>query len=186
MRVVENNLNKRLLISFVLWVLVFLGLTPYVGFDIDILYALTFFGLILFVIYRLSDQINDIFVGEQFRLVQNVLKSRVATYWLLTTAKRFSMQRLILVDQILAELYNYQTIISVYSTNIEQLRENIAETVVRHSQISLLLAISHFNVWGRLSFNVNGVSNTFYQALFGSRTKKRALVVHFVHLLSVR
>ena len=160
---VGSNITKvRHLLSMFVWVLFFMLLLPMAGFDVDILYTLTFFGLIFFIIYKFSSQVNELFIGEQFRLIQLVLQRRVGTGWLLKIGNTWSSARIGLVTNTVTDLLFYYSVMEAQSISIAQLSRNIVDFVYYHKLIVANL-VSLRPVWTRISYGAIGKSYRLHQ-----------------------
>ena len=173
----SDKSNIQRLLSIGVWVLFFMLLLPVAGFDVDIVYTFTFFGVIFFIIYKFSYQVNELFIGEQFRLIQLVLQKRVASYWLLKLGNSWGFDRTVLVGNILKELTFCCGIIEAQLNSIDQVVKNSVAFVQYHK-----LVVAHLvnlrAVWARISYGATSNQCRLYRPIF--LYSKRQLVVQFL------
>jgi len=173
----SDKLNIQRLLSLGVWGLFFMLLLPVAGFDVDILYTFTFFGLIFFIIYKFSYQVNELFVGEQFRLIQLVLQKRVASYWLLKLGNLWGVERTVLVGTVLKELTFCCGIIEAQLTSIDQIVKN-SVAFIQHHKLVVAHLVNLQGVWARISYGSTSNWCRLYRPIF--LYSKRQLAVHFL------
>jgi hypothetical protein len=180
--VVVNQMPKKLSLVYVyIWVFFFVLLAPPSGFDVDILYTFTFFGVVFSIIYKLSNQISEIFIHEQFRLSQVVLHKRIGVYWLFNAANVWCLNRVVLVKLTLHELMVVFRLLELQAGSIEQFFHNIIHFVMFD-----VLIVGHLGglrqIWTRFVDATQLQSDRVYQLLLVYL--KRLLVIHFLTTVS--
>jgi hypothetical protein len=173
----SDKSNIQRLLSLGVWGLFFMLLLPVAGFDVDILYTFTFFGLIFFIIYKFSYQVNELFISEQFRLIQLVLQKRVASYWLLKLGNSWGVDRTVLVGNILKELTFCCGIIEAQLNGIDQIVKN-SVAFIQHHKLLVAHLVNLRTVWARISYGATSNQCRLYRPVF--LYSKRSLVIHFL------